>query len=204
MSADTERARVDRARRRAAREVPGPGRCRSGRVPRDPVRPRARVGALRRGLRWARRGRGPADDRSTPDFVMRVRRPVSATTWRCIRVRSRSTARARRSSDRASSARSSPARSTGVSSSASPAPGPTSPGSRPWRCATATSGSSTGRRSGRAARSARVGRSSSPAPIPTSRSTAASPSSCATWSSPASRSARCARPTAARTSTRSS
>ena len=47
-----------------------------------------------------------------------------------------------------SSRRSSPARSGGASCSPNPAPGPTWPRSRPPRCATATSGSSTARRCG--------------------------------------------------------
>ena len=81
---------------------------------------------------------------------------------------------------------------------------PTSPACRPGPCATATSGSSTGRRCGRRARTTATGASCWPAPTPTSRSTAASRTSWSTCARRASRSARCARSPAPRTSTRCS
>ena len=62
---------------------------------------------------------------------------------------------------------------------ASPAPAPTSVGCARRRCVTATSGSSTARRSGTRARTTATGASCSRAPIPMSPSTAASPTS---WS----------------------
>ena len=79
-----------------------------------------------------------------------------------------------RSRRRTSSPRSSPARSPGVRASASPTPAPTSPGSRPRPSSTATSGSSTGRRSGPPRRSLPTTSSSSAEPTRTRRSTRAS------------------------------
>ncbi len=148
----------------------------------------------RRGSRWWR----TASDSSAHPH------PAPATSSACTRRRPRSMRSAATSRRPVSCRRSSPARNPGASSSASRGPVPTSPASRRWRCATATSGWCTARRCGPVAPAPRAGRSSWRAPIPTSPSTAASRSSCATCSSPGSRSARCARPTAPRTSTRCS
>ena len=101
--------------------------------------------------------------------------------------------RDRRAEGSATCGRCSAARSSGASCSPSPAAAATSPTWAPGRCATATSSSSTGRRSGRAAPSTPGSASSSPAPIPTSPSTRASRTSSARWTRPASRSARSSR-----------
>ena len=76
-------------------------------------------------------------------------------------------ATAPRSRSSASCGRCGSARRCGASSSASPAPAPTSPRSAPARSATATTGSSTGRRCGRPAPTSPAGPSSSPAPTRT-------------------------------------
>ena len=83
------------------------------------------------------------------------------------------------------------------------------PASTSRRCAPARSrrpagGCSTGRRSGRRRHGRRTGRSAWPGPTPRRPSTRASATSWSTCAAPASRSARCARPTAATCSTRSS
>ena len=75
--------------------------------------------------------------------------------------------RHRRSRRSATCGRCSPARSSGASCSPSRAAAATSPTSARGPCATATSSSSTGRRSGPAARSTPGSASSSPAPTPT-------------------------------------
>ena len=64
---------------------------------------------------------------------------------------------------------------------------------RPRPASTATSGSSTGRRSGRARRSSPTGSSCSAAPTPARRSTGGSRSSWCPWTNPASRCARSSR-----------
>ena len=94
-----------------------------------------------------------------------------------------------RSEASVSCGRPSPARTRGASCSASPAADPTSPASRPAPSATATSGSSTGRRCGARARTTPTTACCSPAPTGTCRSTAASPTSCCRCTSPVSRSA---------------
>ncbi len=74
----------------------------------------------------------------------------------------------------------------------------------PGPSGTATSGSSTGRRSGRRARTSATGACCSPARTGTCRSTRASPASCVDMRRPASRCGRCARSPGTRTSTRCS
>ncbi len=91
----------------------------------------------------------------------------------------------------ATCATSSPAPRPGASSSASRAPAPTWPGSPAGPSRTATSGSSTVRRSGRRSATSPTWACSSPAPTPTCPSTRASPTSRSTCTSPASRSGRC-------------
>ena len=124
----------------------------------------------------------------------------SASAWSARR----SSRTAPTSSRSATSTRCCAATRCGASCSASRAPAPTSPRLGTRACATATSGSSTGRRCGPRARSTPTGASCSPAPIPTRRSTAASRTSSSTCARPASTSARCGRSPASRTSTRCS
>ena len=82
--------------------------------------------------------------RRSPSSARWARRPASG----CCSPRRPSPRTARRSRSTSTSATSSPARRRGASCSASPVPAPTSPGSPPVRCRTATSGSSTARRCG--------------------------------------------------------
>ena len=84
------------------------------------------------------------------------------------------------------------------------APAAISPGCARRRCATATSGSSTVRRSGTPARTTATGASCSRVPTPMYPSTAASRTSWSTCALPASTCGRCDRSPAPRTSTRSS
>ncbi len=100
------------------------------------------------------------------------RRSTSAASTRSASTspRPRSSRTAPRSSGCASSRRSCATRRCGASCSASPARAPTSRRSRHARCATATAGSSTGRRCGRRGRTAPTSACCSRAPIPTSPS----------------------------------
>ena len=96
----------------------------------------------------------------------------------------RSSTPGRRSRRIGTCGRSSRARSSGASCSRSPAAGATSPTSGRGPCATATSSSSTVRRSGPAGRSTPSSASCSPAPIRSCPSTRASRTSSARWTRP--------------------
>ena len=108
------------------------------------------------------------------------RRPAAGRLLRRHARRARpSSSGAPRSRRRTSCPRSSRARSPGARASPSPTPAPTSPASGPRPCSTATSGSSTARRSGPPRASSPTTSSSSAAPTPTPPSTRASPTCCA-------------------------
>ena len=92
----------------------------------------------------------------------------------------------------------------GARASPSPTPAPTSPRSRPPPCSTATSGSSTARRSGPPRPSSPTTASCWPAPTRTCRSTPASPTCSCRCSRTASRCAASSSPTAPPSSTRCS
>ena len=116
----------------AARAPPArPGR----RLPRRPVRPRAGVGPLRRGLRRPR----PQPEAAEASINDRLAAGGPPIPWlpQPDRLRHERADRGRvghaSSRSAATSARCSPARRSGASCSPSPAPAPTSPGSPPGR-----------------------------------------------------------------------
>ncbi len=110
----------------------------------------------------------------------------------------------RRRRRNASCRRCSRANTTGARASRSRARGPISPRSRPVRCATATTTSSTGPRSGRRTRTTPTGSSSSRGPPRKAARNRASASSCRRWMRRASRCGRSSRCRASTRSTRSS
>ena len=152
---------------------------------RRPPRRRLHRSSLAPPVRPRRRPDAPADHRRRTPTRRRREEP------RRPRTRSVSAGPLPRSSspDRigrriASSRRSSPARRSGASCSPSRTRGPTSPAWRPERCETATSTSSTARRSGRRAPIIHSSASSSHAPTRMCRSTRASPISSCRWDLP--------------------
>ena len=138
------------------------------RVPRRAVRRRPGLGPLRRGRRRARAAAPASRSSSRSGWpAAGAPHPVRPQPDRLRHGRAhRRTPTARRRSASATCGRCSPAKRSGARCSASPAPAPTSPACPRRPCATATSGSSTARRSGPRSPTCRAGGCWSPAPIP--------------------------------------
>ena len=112
-------------------------------------------------------------------------RPVGATTRSALGCwATRYCAGGRRSRRSTTSLGSSPGRTSGARATPSPTPGRTSQTSVPERCSTATSGSSTARRSGPPQASRRITSSCCAAPTPTRRATRESRSCWSTCANP--------------------
>ena len=165
---DRSRGRPDRGGALLPPGRPRSRHARAGGVQRSPVRRRAGLGALPQGSRRARRA--AASCRRLVDSRLREAGARAHRSGHLLHGPGRADdrhPRHRRAAAAASCGRCSPARSSGASCSASRAPAPTSPAWPPGRCATATSGSSTGRRCGTRSPTSPTGGCSSPAPTPT-------------------------------------